>query len=400
MSINQAAAARVALPPPRALTRVAIVGSCAGFALIGALQAFYGPAIPTFQDKFHVPAASAGLSLTANFVGALLGVLVFHRLRLMASNRVMICTAYALMAIGASLFAVAPRWPFALAMASLAGLGFGGLDYGLNHLFSVGFGHRGAAMLNLLNAMFGVGAVAGPPLIGWIGPQRYPAVFLGLAAVSAALTLTARGIPQPATAARSAKPRETTAGGLNANKRALVLVVTFIVLYVMHVAVETGVGGWEPTHLEFLGYSTRAAATATSAFWLAMTVGRFLVIPISLRRDPAEIVTISCLGMAICLPLAAVPALAPVAYVAVGLFIAPIFPTGLPWLNRVVPGIGGATAYVVAASMLGGVFFPPLLGGIAELTSAWAIPFALLGFAMICAAASVTLKVVTRGGAS
>lgn len=41
--------------------------------------------------------------------------------------------------------------------------------------------------------------------------------------------------------------------------------------------------------------------------------------------------------MTVCLLLASVPWLAPYAYAGVGLFIAPIFPTGLPWLNAAAP---------------------------------------------------------------
>lgn len=41
--------------------------------------------------------------------------------------------------------------------------------------------------------------------------------------------------------------------------------------------------------------------------------------------------------MVACLLLALIPAAAPYAYAGVGLFHAPIFPTGLPWLSRAVP---------------------------------------------------------------
>lgn len=139
----------------------------------------------------------------------------------------------------------------------------------------------------------------------------------------------------------------------------LPIIAVFIGVYVLHVAIETGVGGWEPTHLEAVGYGAATAATATSAYWAAMTVGRFVAAPISLRWSAPSILLVCCVGMAGFLLLATVPALAPYAYFGVGLMIAPIFPTCLPWLNRAVPGVGAAGAYVIAASMIGGVAFPP-----------------------------------------
>jgi len=99
-------------------------------------------------------------------------------------------------------------------------------------------------------------------------------------------------------------------------------------------------------------------------YWLMMTVGRFLVAPLALRHSAQTIITVSCAGMTACLLLAAVPGLAPYAYAGVGLFIAPIFPTGLPWLNRAAPHARRAGALVIAASMAGGVAAGPGGGGV------------------------------------
>jgi hypothetical protein len=63
------------------LTVVALAGSCAGFVVIGAMQALYGPAIPAFRAKFGVSPSVAGLGLSADFAGALIGVVIFHLLR-------------------------------------------------------------------------------------------------------------------------------------------------------------------------------------------------------------------------------------------------------------------------------------------------------------------------------
>jgi FHS family glucose/mannose:H+ symporter-like MFS transporter len=368
---------------------VAIVASCVGFVAIGAFQALYGPAIPTFLKKFDISTSGAGFALSAHFAGALAGVLVFHRLHGHIGNRSLLRGSYGLMAAGSLLFAITSNWTLALVGAFVVGLGFGGIDYGLNQLFSVGFGRRSAAMLNLLNAYFGVGAIVGPALIGWLGPRNYPWIFGGLGLISVLLMLSLGGV-------RQEKPERSTqehatAGG----RRALVLVASFVAIYVFHVAIETGVGGWEPTHLETIGYSVTAAATATSVYWLSLTVGRFLVIPLSLRFSAQSIVIVSCVGMAVCLVLATIPVLALYAYVGVGLFIAPIFPTALPWLNRAVPTIGSASAYVIAASMIGGVAFPPLLGRAIELSGVRTVPLLLFGLAVICVLISVWLARAT-----
>ncbi|MDW4906295.1 MFS transporter [Streptomyces sp. ADMS] len=376
----------------------AVVASCVGFVLIGALQALYGPAIPAFRDEYGLSPSAAGLGLSAHFAGGVGGVLLFDRLYARIGNRRVLGSSYLLMAGGAAGFALAPNWPLALAAALLAGLGFGGIDYGLNQLFAVGFGRRSTAMLNILNAHFGIGAILGPALIGAVGSEHYPAVFLAFSLANLPLLLCLRGVrehqPRPTHAPQSAAPA-APGGQVLARSMGSVLGV-FVTLYVLHVGIEAGVGGWEPTHLETVGYGATAAATATSVYWLMMTVGRFLVAPLALRFSPQSIIAVSCAGMTVCLLLAAVPELAPYAYAGVGLFIAPIFPTGLPWLGRAAPRARRAGAVVIAASMAGGVAAGPALGKAIEWSGVRAVPLLLSGVSALCLAATGWLIRATR----
>jgi fucose permease len=274
-------------------------------------------------------------------------------------------------------------------MALLAGLGFGGIDYGLNQLFAVGFGHRSTAMLNILNAHFGIGAILGPALIGAVGSEHYPAVFLGFALANLPLLLCLRGVGDRAP--KSSETATESAGGPVLARSLGSVLAVFVALYVLHVGIEAGVGGWEPTHLQSVGYSAGIAATATSVYWLMMTVGRFLVAPVALRYSAEAIIAVSCAGMTVCLLLAAVPGLAPYAYAGVGLFIAPIFPTGLPWLNRAAPRARRAGAVVIAASMVGGVVAGPALGKAIEWSGIRSVPLVLGAVSALCLMATLWL---------
>ncbi|MFF5842821.1 MFS transporter [Streptomyces massasporeus] len=373
-------------------SKAAVVASCVGFVLIGVLQSLYGPAIPAFRAEFGLSPSAAGLGLSAHFVGGVGGVLLFDRLYGRVGNRRILGSSYLLMAVGAAGFALAPDWPTALAAALLAGFGFGGIDYGLNQLFAVGFGSRSTALLNILHAHFGIGAILGPAVIGAVGSEHYPAVFLAFALANVPLLLCLRGVRSHVPA-----PAGDGAGGGSVLGRSLGSVLAvFVALYVLHVGIEAGVGGWEPTHLETVGYGAGVAATATSVYWLMMTVGRFLVAPLALRFSAQTIITVSCAGMTVCLLAATVPALAPYAYAGVGLFIAPIFPTGLPWLNRVAPQARRAGALVIAASMIGGVAAGPALGKAIEWSGIRAVPLLLCGVSALCLAATLWLVRGTR----
>ncbi|MEU1271436.1 MFS transporter [Streptomyces sp. NPDC005799] len=441
--------------PARLFSRPATAASCGGFVLIGMLQALYGPAVPGLRAEFGLSPAGAGLGLSLHFTGGVAGVLAFNAIHSRISNRALLAASYGLMALGAAGFALAPGWPPALAAAFLAGLGFGGIDYGLNQLFAVGFGDRSTAMLNVLNAHFGIGAVLGPVVVAWLGRDAYTYAF-GACSVLAALLVVAGSsgvrtpvsdaepasrtsmtgaepIPRPPTTVAEAVSRtsvtvgqpvcgtratdperdprtpvteaepvhgtpQTYAEPVPAKGRLGLprVLLGFLALYVLNVAVEAGVGGWEPTHLETVGYGATVAASATSVYWLMMTAGRFLVVPVALRYSPERILTVCAAGMTVCLLLATAKGLAPVAYAGVGLFIAPVFPTGLPWLNRALPQARRAGAWVIAASMAGGVAAPPLLGVGIETWGIPAVPWLLTALSAASLAATVRLIQLTR----
>ncbi|MEV8564981.1 MFS transporter [Streptomyces sp. NPDC051322] len=380
-------------PTPRAagrlFSRPAAVASCVAFVLIGMLQALYGPAVPGLRTEYGLSPSAAGLGLSLHFTGGVAGVLVFNAVHSRISNRLLLGSGYALMAVGSLGFALSPDWPLALSSAFLGGLGFGGIDYGLNQLFAVGFGDRSTAMLNILNAHFGIGAVLGPALIAALGPDGYPYAFGACAVLAASLILCTKGVgtaePAPVHTAETPRPRLLSR-----------VLVGFLALYILNVAVEAGVGGWEPSHLEAIGYPATLAASATSAYWLMMTVGRFLVVPLTHRHSAERILTVCAAGMTACLLLALIPGAAPYAYAGVGLFIAPVFPTGLPWLNRALPHARRAGAWVIAASMIGGVAAPPLLGKGIETSGMRAVPALLTALSAASLLATLTTGWSTR----
>ncbi|MER5452549.1 MFS transporter [Streptomyces sp. NPDC002764] len=373
--------------PGRLFSRPAAVASCVGFVLIGVLQALFGPAVPGLRREFGLSPSGAGLGLSLHFAGGVAGVLAFNAIHSRISNRALLAASYGLMALGGAGFALAPAWPPALAAAFLGGLGFGGIDYGLNQLFAVGFGDRSTAMLNVLNAHFGIGAVLGPAVVAWAGPGNYAYAFGGCAVLAGTLALCTRGVRTD-----PVEPQESRAGSPALSR----VLLGFLVLYVLNVAVEAGVGGWEPTHLETVGYSATVAASATSVYWLMLTAGRFLIVPIALRHSPERILTLCAAGMTACLLLSLFEGAAPVAYAGVGLFIAPVFPTGLPWLNRALPQARRAGAWVIAASMVGGVAAPPLLGAGIEASGIHAVPWLLALLSAASLVATVWLIQLTR----
>jgi fucose permease len=140
------------------------------------------------------------------------------------------------------------------------------------------------------------------------------------------------------------------------------IVPLFIVAFALYVGTEAGVGGWSTSHLEFVGLSPATAAAVTSGFWLALAAGRLLAGMIPPRiPESAVVITASVLG-ALALLAAGLGGPAPIAYVATGLFLAPIFPSAIVWLARRLPEDARATSLLFPGAMVGGALIPALIG--------------------------------------
>ena len=155
----------------------------------------------------------------------------------------------------------------------------------------------------------------------------------------------------------------------------------FLAMFFLYVAGEVGVGSWETVHLApFLG--ERAAAVNASLYWAALTVGRLLATPLSARVKPSTFVLGASVLAVAALGAAHLPALAPFAYPLVGLAFAPIFPTGLAWLQRVFPRRAEVIASaVLAAATLGPVATSGPIGWIVERAGPSVVPTLLAALA-------------------
>ena len=369
------------------LPKTALAATAALFMLIGALAASYGPLLEHLVLRFGISLPQAGSVFSAHFAGALIGVFVSMWGMERVSGRVAIWAASGCLAAGCAAVALAPSWPTFLAGAFVVGLGFGGLDLGLNQLVAHSEGPRRSALLNALNSAYGFGSVAGPILISRLGQDHLIALYGGAAALAVALIPGVSRIQgRLPVAARNSKPDGDTAA---APRRGSVLVIIFLVGFIFYVGVETGVGGWMPSHLESVGLRSLEAASITSGFWLALAIGRLLGALVPDRVPPSAVVISGCAIAAVALLVALNGQAAPIAYVLTGLAIAPIFPTALAWLAKLRPGDSRATSWMFPATMVGGGVIPPAVGiAIGWFGIAWA-PAVLSAVAVVTLAAFV-----------
>ncbi|UQN09629.1 sugar MFS transporter [Deinococcus sp. QL22] len=367
-------------PPPR---RLAILGLVA-FLLLGLLYPILGPALPTLSSQFGLQAIGASWLISLNSAGAVLGVLLAGGLASRWSARQRALLAVMLLGLGGVGLALASNFALALLASCWLGVGFGMLDLTVNVWLSTSYAERSAAMLNLLSASFGVGAVLAPLAVGSAGGNfRLPLLCcVGLAALLGLLLLT-----MPRVSAQVEAPSLTPLVG-----RSRLILGGFMGLFLAYVAVEGGVGTWEVTHLQdSLGLTTGAASQISAWFWVAFTLGRLISAPLTLRVAPAVLIPCALILAALSLALAAIPAAAPWAYTLTGLFLAPVFTTGLVWLTQVLPGSAAPTR-VFAGAFIGPVVFAPVIGALRDGYGPTAIPLTLMGIALLAFVLTLWLR--------
>jgi FHS family glucose/mannose:H+ symporter-like MFS transporter len=355
--------------------------------LMGALAGAYGPLLEHLTRRFGISLPVAGGVFSAHFAGALVAVFVSMWAMERISGRLSIWVALGCLGLGCAGVALASSWPAFLAAVFVVGLGFGGLDLGLNQLVAHSEGPRRSAVLNGLNGAYGFGAVAGPILISRFGQEHLSLLYGGAAVLAAALIPAVAGIKGRLPVA----PRNYRHGGG-------IVVGIFVVAFVFYVGLETGVGGWMTSHLEAVGQRSLEAASLTSGFWLAMAVGRLLAFLIPDTVPPSVVVIAGSAIASIALLVALSGQAAPIAYLVTGLAIAPVFPTGLVWLAQLRPGDSRATSWMFPATMVGGGIIPAGIGVvIAGVGLEWA-PAVLSAVAIITLAAFVLAGVKGNSG--
>jgi len=374
------------IPSATALTDAQRRLARAGFAvflLVGAVQALYGPVLPSVRASFGLSTAAGGWTVGAHFLGSVVGVLLSFVLEARLQARTRLTIGLMLAAVGTVTFALIRAWPWALVGVFCSGLGNGILVVAVNALFAAGFGSRSTALLILVNAGFGLGAVLGPLLYGIFSSGNFRPAFL-VAGALAVLCLPL-GWVVPETAIHEGEDPASAGRGLP------LALGGFVGLLLLYTALESDTSGWMATHLIFHGYSQGAAAELTAAFWMALTAGRLLSVPISLRLKPLQLIAGALTG-AIVLALAArLSTLTAVAYVLIGLLLAPIFPVGFAWMHQTLPRLRGAASMALLGALGGGLIFPVLVGRVIEASTPDVLPLALAAIAVACVIVSLSL---------
>lgn len=319
-------------------------------AALGAVVASLGPLLPELAAATGARLEHTGLVISALFGGTLVAQALSAVLIERFGTRAVVGLSLGACALGCAGLAGATSLPTLLLAGGVVGVGYGCGSVGINLLASRLVPARPGLVLNICNACYGIGAVAGPlvssALLREGGEAR--GIFLAGSVVLAALAPLALALPLGST-------RTASTASTRVHRPSLLMLA---MLMALGGGIEAGVGGWLATYVQqTLALSPAEAAVRASMFWASYLGGRMLVTAVSMRVGPEPLLalTVACMGAGT-LVLAGATSLyagTTLGIAMVGAATGPIYPLTFAVVTRQFPAQATRAAAAVATS--GGV---------------------------------------------
>jgi MFS transporter, FHS family, glucose/mannose:H+ symporter len=346
--------------------------SLTAFIMMGAGQSLYGPALPAFTRSLALADGQASWLISAHWLGCGFGVAAMYVFGARIGPR----HAVGAMAIGAAVVAVAIGWWTTLLGALIFGAGYGCATVVFNPRVLVAFGARGPAMVSLINASFGIGAIASPLAFVALGSNPVTS-FAVVAVIATVIWLVAGGLNAPkAQAASPAQPFNPRFG--------------LMLFAVFGIGLEACLIGLGPTALIATGQTEDNAATLLSGFFVAFLCARVALVFIAHRIAPFTLFTLAMAGAAIC-AIGAITISAPTFFVATGGFAGLFFPGFYVAASRVMGTDPRVAPTIIAAGLVGGIPAPVIMSGIMGHLGTDGFFWIVAAVATIVATAAITL---------
>lgn len=357
------------------------------FISLGLPDALLGAAWPSMYPQFDVPVSYAGIISMIIALGTVVSSLQSDRLtKKLGTGKV---TALSVLMTAMALFGFATSHSFGMLClwAIPYGLGAGSVDASLNNYVAL---HYESRHMSWLHCMWGVGASAGPYIMGyaltagWGWNSGYHIIAV-LQIVLTAILLCSLPLWKQ-------RPAEVLQDGKVQNVKALsireVLQLAgareILVCFFCYCALEQTTGLWASSYLTLhKGVSADTAATFASMFYLGITVGRALSGFLTMKFDDVQMIRLGEVIIGIGVLVMLLPfgqSLSLTGLILIGLGCAPVYPCVIHSTpahfgadkSQAIIGIQMACAYV------GTCLMPPVFGLIANHITVALLPVYLL----------------------
>src|SRR5215469_10355136 len=344
------------------------------FALTGIVMTFLGPMLPSLSVRWSLSDVQSGSLIFAEFFSAMFGMLISSRLVERIRYRLTLILGLLLMSTGMILLGLG-QWLMGMAAICIFGAGYGITTPAGNLRTAETNPRNSASALNVINAVWGLGAMTSPFLVALaLRAHRPDWFFFGTAAallVLMSLLALSRFVPDTPAAVEANVPD---------NIWTIRILPLICAVFFVYVGVETCFGNWVAMYARRLSPQNHGLDIITpSFFWGALLAGRSLA-PIILRFYRETTVALMGLVLALVGGIGLVSAhelkLIEIGSVFAGLGLASIYPISVSllrrWLGEATRRASGA---VFSSGNVGGAVLPWMLGAVSTYSGSLRLGF-------------------------
>jgi fucose permease len=363
----------------------------AAFILIGGVDAGVGVLLPSLRAFYSIDRATVSLLFVSATCGYLTSAFSSGLLVEKLGTRVIMMAGPAILTMAALTISFAP--PFVVLMGGflLSGFGIGLIDAGLNsHIAGL---PRNTALLNVLHAFYGVGALLGPLLATGVlvYALRWNSLYYVWMSLAIILVL-GFGLAFRGYKAKVDSDAQNEGGKQrNVLSAALRLRVVWVAAFflLIYVGIEVSLASWSFSFLTEERHQAEAlSGFAVSGQWLGLTVGRLTLGKVAERIGNRRLIQFCLVGVMAGILLVW---LVPVGLVMaaglwiVGFSLGPIFPTTIAMMSGLVPArvLPSAIGFMASFGSMGAALMPAAVGALSERLGLWVLMPYVIGLAVL-----------------
>ncbi len=328
---------------------------------------FLGPMLPSLSARWSLSDTQSGSLVFAEFFSAMLGMLLSSVSVQRLGYRKTLMIGLLLMSIGVVLIGFGP-WLAGIGSICVFGVGYGITTPAGNLRTAEISPERSASALSVINAVWGIGAMASPFLVELALRHQRPRIFLFGTAVSLLGLLVALALSRfvPDARVEATGPQEMVQSIWS-----IPILPLICALFFVYVGTETCFGNWVAMYARRMAPENHSfAIRMPSFFWGALLVGRARA-PLALKfhreRTVAKIGLARALLGGIALISARGLGLIALGSLLTGAGLASIYPISVSllagWLGESVRRASGA---VFGSGNIGGALMPLLVGAVSS----------------------------------
>lgn len=359
------------------MTRLVVLG-CFAYLAVGLGQLVVGTVMEPMVQAYGIRYASGGQLVLHQFAGGLAGTLCVPWLTGRIGRRRLLLAALGMMIAAETVYLLQPPWAVMLAVAPVAGFGFGMTETMVGSFIIGAAGAQANVAMSRVEVFFGVGALL-MPFVGatLIDAGVWRAAFGFVTVMSAvALWLWMRYWPEvldrPAAPGTGSPGGDLPAGGNRPSgvpdrRRIRTALAAYALFFFLYVGLEMSFAHYLPSLLvQGHGLGEAEAALYLGAFWGAMVAGRLAAGHLADRWGSAVYLLAVCLSAALSFAAMAVwpgPATTLALTIAAGLAMSGMFAIALVLANQAAPGMTErTTSLMLACGLVGGGTLPKVSG--------------------------------------